>query len=133
MKKVWIFLLIAVVLIAFTMIRERFTNPNVPPTCPSGYILINQGGENTCYKETPAPPCPPGQTDMGSSCLDPDGNVPIDKCAYPYEYHSPSGKCRENVSLQCPTGYSATNTGGVVSCRSDAPVTTGSGSGSGSG
>ena len=110
MKKVWIFLLIAVVLIAFTMVRERFTNPNVPPTCPSGFTLINQGGQNTCYKETPAVECPPGYNDRGSYCIQGYDGDQIDKCSYPYEYHPQSGKCRETVGLQCPTGYSATNT-----------------------
>jgi hypothetical protein len=67
---------------------------------------------------------------MGSYCLDPDGNIQIDKCSAPSEYQEGNNMCRETVPLQCPSGYTSTTNAGVVSCQS---VTMGGTTGSVSG
>jgi hypothetical protein len=126
MKGRWfaIILLIGLLLLLLWNVRERFETPT--PSCPSGFTT----GQNICYKETPAGTCPAGQSDMGSYCLDPDGNLQIDKCSAPSEYQEGNNMCRETVPLQCPSGYTSTTNAGVVSCQS---VTMGGTTGSVSG
>ena len=148
--KVWVLLAIAVGLLLWGLVRERFegatkyedilkelgqtpgyaSRENPPPVCPAGTIL---NSENKCVgSETTPFTCPEGYEVSGATCRRVDGTeTAAPKCPAGKTFSTELGACEGSpVEPSCPGGYEYKD--GQCKLKASAGATTGTTTGGGS-